>query len=117
MTGEIPPTGDFIGTMLAIGAAYIYTGEVFHSYIRGMLPILSLALYMTFAYVNPILWLKSAIDLWATFSELPLVSAVITSSTVCFSIAMALVWPPPIRGILSIPILLSILSIWILMGF
>lgn len=106
-----------IGTIVAICAAHVYTGEDFHSCLWGMLPILSIALYMTFAFVHPIVWLKSVVDLWATFSELLLVSVAVTSLTVCFSLAMALIWPAPIRGMLSIPIILSIITIWISMGF
>ena len=102
---------------VAGAAAYIYPSATFNSYIWGMLPILSIALLMTFAYPNLIFWLESVNDLWRTFSDSPVISAVIAYLTIWFSLAMALIWLPPFRGMLSIPIVLSILTIWILMGF
>jgi hypothetical protein len=110
-------TSLFIGTIVALGVACAYSGGAFCSYAWGMLPVLSIALLMTFQYPHPLVWLKSVADLWAKFSESPAISAVITSLTVCASLAMALIWPPPLRCMLSIPIILCIISIWIIMGF
>jgi hypothetical protein len=110
-------TSLFIGTMVALGAACAYSGGAFCSYAWGMLPVLSIALLMTFQYPHPLVWLKSVADLWAKFSQSPAISAIITSLTVCASLAMALIWPPPLRCMLSIPIVLCMISIWISMGF
>lgn len=107
----------YAGTMAAIGSACACASTSYQSFAWGMLPILSLALYMTFNWINPLVWLKSVYDLLGSFSNSPLLANALIALRISMSFAMAMVWPPSIRGMLSIPIVLCILSIWILMGF
>jgi hypothetical protein len=107
----------FIGTMVALGAACAYSGGALQSYAWGMLPILSIALLMTFQYPHPVVWLNQAYALAAKFSESLGIDAIITAMVGCASLAMTQIWPAELRIMLGIPIILCVISIWMLMGF
>ncbi len=109
----------FIGTMIAIGAAYVYNSEDYTSFVWGMLTILSIALYVTTNYLlyasSIYVWARSMCDLWATFSQSPAVAVLITAMTGYFSFALLQIWPPLLRGMLSIPMVICIMTMWALL--
>ena len=108
----------FIGTMVAIGIAYMYSGGDFISFLWGMLTVLYITLYATlqYAYQRVVFLLGKWLNLWQTFSQSPVVATLIASLVATASLATLLIWPPPLRGILSVPIVLSIIAIWILIA-